>query len=203
MPADKKDDPTGQDGQQQPKPAIVSAAADNGGGNRSDKKFGGEFHNAKTVLEIVGLVVALIIAALGAQAWLESRIDNAVEAKMRSVLSDETILRKIAAESRPSVIFDGNGSILQDMGAVQYLKPDDIRIAEHLNDQGIIIPAKLHVGFVRPVSSAPIVTSLRDPASIIASHGKGLDWEFAINWTVIGNDSTNDSSRVFRLELVP
>jgi hypothetical protein len=67
------------------------------------------------------------------------------------------------------------------------------------------VPTKFHIGFVRPVSFAPIVTSLRDPASITASHGKGLDWEFDIKWTgIMGEDqTTNESNFVFRLELVP
>ena len=203
MPAEKKDGPTGQNGQQQPKPAIVSAPADDGGRNRGNKKFLGEFHDAKTIMQIAGLVVALIIAALGARAWLENRIDNAVEAKTRSVLSDETILRKIAAESRPSLIFDGSGAILHDMGAVQYLKPDDIRIMEHVNDAGIIIPTKLHIGFVRPVSFSPLLTPLHDSATITASHGRGLDWEFSITWIALQENETNDSSHVYRLELVP
>jgi hypothetical protein len=198
MPADKKDDPTGQDGQQQPKPAIVSTTADNGG----DKKFGGEFHNAKTVLEIAGLIVALIVSALGTQAWLENRIDNAVEAKSRSVLSDETILRKIAAQSRPSLIFDANGSILHDMGAVQYLKPDDIRVVKRDSDGP---PLVIHIGFVRPVSYPPIVTPLRDSAGVTTANGNGLDWEFTINWIVSPwpGTETNDALRVYRLEIVP
>jgi hypothetical protein len=203
MSSDKKDGPTGQDAQQQPKPAIVSAAADDGGRNRGKEKFGGEFHSVKTVLEIVGLIAALIVAALGAQAWIENRIENAVETKTRSMLSDETILRKIAAESRPSLIFDGTGAILHDMGAVQYLKPDDIRIVERHEWGGILLPSKLHIGFVRPVSFAPLVTPLNDAAMVSASHGRGLDWEFTINWTVIVEENTNDSVRVFRLEVVP
>jgi hypothetical protein len=208
MPADKKDDPTGQDRQQQKKPAIVSAAADNGGGDRGDEKFSNrEIHkeagSVKFWVEVVVVIAALIAIPLGIRTWVESKIDNAVEAKMRSVLSDETILRKIAAQSRPSLIFNGNGSILFDMGAVQYLKPDDVRIVEHINDQGTIMPTKLHIGFVRTVSFAPLVTPLHDAATLTASHGKGLDWEFTINWNIGPLDDTNDSSRVYRLELVP
>ena len=206
MPDDKKDNPAGQDRQQQQRPAA--SANDNGGGNRGDEKFlGGEIHKwaapTKFWVEIVVVVAALITIPLGIMTWAEGKIDNAVEAKTRSVLSDPTILRKIAAESRPSLIFNGAGAILQDMGAVQYVKPDDIRVLARDNEAGINIPIKLHIGFVRPVAFSPIVTSLRNPASIIASHEKGLDWDFIINWTVITTGDTNDSDCVFRLELVP
>jgi hypothetical protein len=203
MPADKKDAPTGQDGQQQPKPTEVSTASDNGGRDGGDKKFGGEFHNAKTVLEIVGLIVALIIAALGAQAWLESRIDNAVENKMRTILSDETILRRIAAEAHPSLIFNGKGSILHDMGALPFIKPDSILVTGRTHLEGTkALPQKIHISFMKPVSFPPIVTVLNDTATITASNGKGLDWEFSINWIIVPIDS-NDEDLVFRLDVVP
>jgi len=202
MPADKKDSPTGQDGQQQPRPAMPAADANADTGSKKPLS-GGEIHKFVTVAIALAVGVAAVIAIpLGIRAWMEGQIDKAVEAKTRSVLSDETILRKIAAESRPSLIFDSSGAILHDMGAVQYLKPDDIRI-ECRNWGGTVMPSRLHIGFVRPVSFPPLVTSLNEPATISASHGKGLDWEFNINWTVIAEGDTNETIRAFRLEVVP
>lgn len=124
-------------------------------------------------------IAAIIAIPLGIRAWMEAQIDKTVEAKMRSVLSDETILRKIAAESRPSLLFDATGSILHDMGAVPYLKPDDIRVVKRDSDGPPLI---IHIGFVRPVSYPPLVTPLHDSAVVTAANGKGLDWEFTINW---------------------
>ena len=163
----------------------------------------GVYRFVTVAIAFVLSVAAVIAIPLGIRAWIENQIDNDVDAKVRSVLSDQTILRKIAAESHPSLIFDASGAILQDMGAVQYIKPDDIKVSSW-NYAGNVMPAKLHIGFNHSVSFAPIVTSLRDPAAIIASHGKGLDWEFDINWTVAGGDEpTNGASYVFRLEVVP
>ena len=152
----------------------------------------------KKVTGWIAPVLVVVTVLLGILGWLENRIDKAVERK----LVDPFVLRKIAEQARPSLIFNGKGSILHDMGAAQYLKPDDIEIVEHGNDQGIIMPTKLHIGFVKPVSFAPIVTPLYDTAYITASNGRGLDWEFSINWTVVPIQ-TNDEARVYRLEIVP
>jgi hypothetical protein len=203
MPADKKDSPTGQDGQQQPRPAMPAADANADTGSKKPLS-GGEIHKIVTVAITLAVGVAAVIAIpLGIRAWMEGRIDNAVEIKVRSVLSDQTILRKIAAESRPSLIFNANGEILQDMGAVQYLKPDDIRVIESGTLAGSAAPTKLHIGFVRPVSFPPIVTTLRDSGSVTASHDKGLDWDFDVIWIAVQPNTPNLESRVFRLEIVP
>jgi len=132
-------------------------------------------------MEIGLLILGVIAVPLAVKTWIEGLVEKSVQ----KTLDDETILRKIASHSRPALIFSGSGSILHDMGAAQYLKVDDIRIAEHVNEGGIIMPTKLHIGFVRPVSFAPLVTALHDTASLTASHGKGLDWEFVIDWTTV------------------
>ena len=171
MPADKKDYPPGHDGQQQPRPSVPAAEAD--ADTRSKKPLSGsEIHKYATVATafVVG-VAAIISIPLGIRAWMEGQIDKAVEAKTRSVLSDETILRKIAAESRPSLIFDANGSILHDMGAIQYLKPDDIGVVKR-DSSGP--PVVIHIGFIRPVSYPPLVTPLHDSAGVTAPTAK--DW---------------------------
>jgi hypothetical protein len=146
--------------------------------------------------------IITVVGLLGGVWAAKELIDDEINKTVDSRLSDEIVLRKIAAQTRPSLIFNGSGSILHDMGAAQYLKPDDIEITEHINDQGIIMPTKLHIGFVKPVSFPPIVTPLYDTASLTAVNGKGLDWDFLINWTVVP-DKTNDEARVYRLEIVP
>ena len=168
----------------------------------SSEKQAGLFHGfgprMVRTAEIAIALAGVVGIVLGLKIWQEDAIDKAVEKK----LVDPFVLRKVAEQSRPSLIFNGSGAILHDMGAAQYLKPDDIHIVEYVNDQGIIMPTKLHIGFVRPVSFAPLVIPLYDTASLTASNGRGLDWEFTINWTVVPGD-TNDSSRVYRLEIVP
>ena len=68
---------------------------------------------------------------------------------------------------------------------------------------GSAAPTKIHIGFVRPVSADPIVTTLRDVGSVTASHAEGLDWEFTIIWYAVQPDTPHLQSRVFRLEIVP
>jgi hypothetical protein len=139
------------------------------------------------------LVVATVL--LGIVGWIENRIDKAIERK----LSDEAILRKIAAQSRPSLIFNAKESIIADMGAVQYVKPDDVRITKRTADGW---PQHIHIGFTCPLSIPPILTSLYDSARIVADRGKGLDWEFEINWE-LEPGSKDDKDRLYRLEILP
>lgn len=70
-------------------------------------------------------VASLLIAStifFGMSQWMRSEIDKSVEAKF----SDEKVLKQIAAQVRPALIFDGNESITVDMGAVQYVKSIEI-----------------------------------------------------------------------------
>ena len=141
------------------------------------------------------LVFGLIAVPLAIKTWLEGEVEKSVE----KTLKDEATLRKIAAQSRPSLIFNMKAQIVSDMGALQYVDPKDIRIT---NPQGEGWPMLIHVGFIRHVSNPPILTALYDSTAIKAERGKGLDWEFTITF-MIGTVIPDDKDRLYRLEIVP
>jgi hypothetical protein len=163
---------------------------------------GGNFkRHLPIVKEVYWWVTAIAVVAgicYGAVHWVEARIDKTVEQK----LSDETILRKIAAQSRPSLIFDGKESVLSDMGAAQYLK--DIRVTRRIgNLSSNSPPTRILIDLNRHFANPPILTALYDSVAIKPERAKGFSWVFEINWIVEAADSTNDLSRAYRLELVP
>src|SRR5206468_10489115 len=119
--------------------------------------FHGQWIKLKKTAGWLGPILVLAVMVLGIQSWLEGRIDKAVERK----LTDETILRKIAAQARPSLIFDAKESILSDMGAVQLVK--DIRIAKR-NQSGW--PERIEVEFTRHFANPPVLTALYDSVAI-------------------------------------
>jgi hypothetical protein len=197
------DTPSKQDREQQPIPPAPTA--DDGDSARCDENLPpGKHHipslTAKSWMEVALLVFGLIAVPLGIKAWLEAEVEKSVA----KTLSDEVTLRKIAAQSRPSLVFSAKESIVTDMGAVQYLYPKDasvkdIRVTKRINGG---IPQHIHIGFSRFLSIAPILTSLYDVTQITAERGRGLDWEFEIDWNPIPGGK-KDADIMFRLEVIP
>ena len=122
-----------------------------------------------------GIIAPFVVVAtvlFGITEWIERRIDKAVEKK----LTDESVLRKIAAQSRPSLTFDGNKeSIITDMGAAQFIK--DIQITKRTN---ACWPERVHIDFTRHFANAPILTAMYDTVRITPSRSKGFSWDFEI-----------------------
>jgi hypothetical protein len=137
-------------------------------------------------------VVALATIGYAGIHWMEERIDKAVERK----LSDETILRKIAAQSRPALLFDANESITADMGAGALIKT--IQITEREKDGW---PNRILIDFARHISSPPILTPLNESARILPRRAKGFAWLFDVQEVVVHNSDSNNW--IFRLELAP
>jgi hypothetical protein len=109
------------------------------------------------------------------------------------------------SDPRPWLIFNGNGTILQDMGAARYLRPGEI----HLLKQADGKPSGLHIGFTRRVYE-PRVTALHNPDKAEVSvygpvdYGRGRDWEFRIYYRHRSPNvsSVKDSSRIYRLDFI-
>ncbi|MGD0815590.1 MAG: hypothetical protein ABSA83_18510 [Verrucomicrobiota bacterium] len=72
----------------------------------------------------IGIFAGVSVIVWHTAEWLQSRVDQAVTSK----LSDDKVLRQIAAQIKPSLIFDGKESIVSDMGASQFVK--DIRVTK-------------------------------------------------------------------------
>ena len=125
--------------------------------------------------------------------WIQESVDKSVSAK----LSDDSVLRQIAAKVKPSLIFDGRESIISDMGAAQFVK--DIRVIKRTKDGWI---ERIQIDFTRPFSSAPILTALHDSVGVYSERGRMFSWEFEIGWIVEPSDK-GDKDRLYRLELIP
>jgi hypothetical protein len=105
---------------------------------------------------------------------------------------------------RPSLIFSGAGTILQDMGGGQYLKPGDITFVKNAGGE----PSELHIRFTRKVYE-PQVRALRNPDKAkIYTYGstdyqRDMDWEFRFQYKHPSNAKrVEDSSRVYRLDFI-
>ena len=113
------------------------------------------------------------------------------------------LLKKIGEASKPHpwLTFNGDGVILQDRGAAQYLKPGDIHF-EHRNYEGDHRPFKLHIGFVQPVYDVQVrLVNDVEKTQISIYRGGELDWE--CTFLQLHSSNLKDSDRVYRLEFTP
>jgi len=184
--------PIPNDDQQSQQPASVSAAQQsaqtNSGKDTSTihwPTFRGVFFGITAVVTVAGLFYVGVH-------WLEERIDKTVERK----LSDESILRKIAAQSRPALLFDANESITADMGAGSLVK--NITITDREKDGW---PIHILIDFTRHMNSPPILSALNETARVLPSRAKGFAWKFDVDQIVMHNSDSNNW--IFRLELAP
>jgi hypothetical protein len=145
----------------------------------------------KKALEIAA-IIGLFFAAVN---WVKSSIDSALDRK----LSDPTILRKIAAESRPTVIFDSRESILADMGASQFIKNISITYTNDISEGKL--PISIDIDFTTHLPVSPLLTPLHNEGVLIRSErGKGFSWHFMLSYA--STISLGSELRTYRLELI-
>ena len=186
---------TGDSGKQRVPTATGSIAEQRAASTASKSSTAEKPHlgDLKKWIEMAAVILGLIGAALAGKAYIDDTIDKTVAKK----LSDETILRRIAAQSRPSLIFDGNESIISDLGASQFIK--ELQITKW-SGQGW--PELVHIDFTRHFATAPMMTPMYDTVAIIPKRAKGFGWDFEIG-TIIEITDKDKSKRVYRLELAP
>jgi len=143
-------------------------------------------------LSVSGVVAASTLLLLAAN-WARSTIDSTIERK----LSDPTILRQIAAQSRPAIIFDAKESILADLGGAQFIKA--ITVTRDKEDPEL--PRAIDIDFTTHLPIAPLLTPLHSDTVVIhPERGKRFAWRFNIEYdTTI---SPVDGHRKYRLELI-
>jgi hypothetical protein len=104
------------------------------------------------------------------------------------------------------LIFNGDGAILQDMGAARYLKQDGIHIGFKDDGKPGWRPSDMQIEFNRPIST-PHITPLRDfdKATFQVGNGEGFKWKITVrywDWSGKFKDEKN-ASRLYRLEFKP
>ena len=124
-----------------------------------------------------------------------------VDFDIKQSLSDPSILRKIAAEARPMLVFNAEESFISDNGAAQFIK--ELKVTEWERGLTNKAPRHVHIEFTKYLQNSPILTDLSDFTVFVSSErGKGLSWAFDVNWGGIDSDRV-PAKRLFRLELLP
>jgi len=148
----------------------------------------------KSIFFGVGGVCAASGVLFVAVNWIQSKIDSAVERK----LSDPKILRQIAAEARPTVIFNANESVVADLGGAQFIKNISIK----REDKDERIPREIDIDFTAHLPNAPLLTPLHnDSVTISARRGKGFSWHFTLDYGMTLGLAEGEE-RTYRLELI-
>jgi len=103
----------------------------------------------KVVLAIIVSIVTVVAAIYGFEAFIDSRIER--------VVNGEQFIRKVSSYVRPFVIFDGEGAVLVDGGACEYL--EKLEVLEGKKD-GNIIPVKITVTPKHHLAYPPLIEKL-------------------------------------------
>ena len=151
----------------------------------------------ETAGKTLGVVVALA-GVVGAYYLLDQRTDE----KIQKALESDSVIRKIAAQVRPAVIFDQKGSILADLGGMQHLEsisvpvPINARFDPNVGPttQTVIVTPKYHL------AHEPLLESVDDATWIFSwSRGKGHEWVCSI---VSDSAQPGQTDFRFRLEII-
>lgn len=143
------------------------------------------------IIKIVSVVVGLFLCFYALDSYIDQKIENKI--------TDPRFIRQIASNVRPSVIFDSKGTILIDMGGMQYIEKISVETDNSLRKpKKIIVTPKAYMGH------APLITSIGIYKYIFrAERGKNLDWEYtldpAVQWGTMGEVPLPQ----FRLEVIP
>jgi hypothetical protein len=143
----------------------------------------------KAIYVVVGAVIFLFVSYHGLNSYIDWRIENRIK--------NADFLREVARRVRPSLVFDDKGSIIADMGAIQYIS--DIKVSEDAKDsiQIIIIPNE-YLGI------EPVLEALDAEYSIHAERGTKFDWIFKLYaiQQLVAEPSPQRRNERFRLELI-
>jgi hypothetical protein len=152
------------------------------------------YHRNRTFIEGVAFLAGIAVLIFG----VLEMFDKVVEHK----LSDPSILRKIAAESRPMLVFKGNESIVADEGAAQFIK--EIKVTRRGGMGETNLPAHIHIELTKFFPQTPILTLLTPSfCEVAVERGKGFSWEFNLEYGSIPMDKDIGNQVLFRFEILP
>lgn len=122
--------------------------------------------NFREFIGYIMIIVACITTIYGFIAWIDNRI--------QSTICRQEFLARIAAQVRPSAIFDNNGSILADMGAMRII------------DSISVLQTNVLIVTVNPkqfLCVAPIITCLDKPHMLSnVERGKMFAWIYTFKF---------------------
>jgi hypothetical protein len=136
------------------------------------------------------LALAAIIGAIYAfGAYIDWRVEKHV--------GSDAFLKRLAGVVRPSCVFDQQGAILVDMGAMNFI--DSIEVAPLPEGD---LPPKIVIHAKRYLANAPMLTTL-DPfsMSVSAERGPKFDWVYTLSY--VGEAVHQDWKHIrYRMEIV-
>jgi len=119
----------------------------------------------KLIVEIISIVLGIIISFI----FLDDYLNNKIESK----ISDDKFVTELSQNIRPFVIFDDTNRIIYDHGAMNYI--EDIKIDINKNFNLI----KIEVIFIKHFQAPPILESLGPNSfSFIPKKEPKYKWSF-------------------------
>jgi len=140
-------------------------------------------------LKVIGIIIGIIAGLLA--------YENHIERNIRQIVNEDEYISKIARQVRPSIIFNSKGSILNDMGGMQYI--DNISVEQSDSTR----PPKIVFTPQEFMVTAPILESMTPRYyNISAERGNGIDWVYTMDLTVEGKTPYVIPTEKFRLEIL-
>ncbi len=148
-----------------------------------------------TIAKIVSVCLLLVLAVFTIIEVIDWRINEKV--------SNPKFIREIASNVRPSVIFNSKESILNDMGAMQYI--NNIAVTQLPKSKYTKGGFKIIVSPKEYMALSPILSSIdRNEFWIETKRGKKFDWEYVLEWgEMVADTEKKVPPPQFRLEVMP
>jgi hypothetical protein len=144
--------------------------------------------NLLLVLEITVGLIAVIAAVYGVTRFIDWRIERRIR--------DESFLKRIASSLRPTVIFDEDGAILVDQGAMELLTTIEVKKNE---ENGL--PIEIIVEPRQYLAYQPLIETLdNELVDFSVKRAKGFAWSYSLEYQM--TNDIFDGHRRFRLEVL-
>ena len=143
-------------------------------------------------------ILSLLVIVFGFTAYVRSIVSD--------MTSDSKFIQSVASHVRPSVIFDSNGVILADQGAMQFISKLDVVPLKKTSDSDskVVYPTKSIRITPNVLLKSPPILEIIDPSIIMEINqyrGKGYEWIADVEWQLITEKQENQAIR-FRLEII-
>ena len=140
------------------------------------------------IVKAISVMFGMVAALYAGISFIDNRIENKI--------NNPGYIKKIVSSVRPAIIFDSKGSIVNDLGGMEYV--DKIEVIPH--DGNAPIPKKVILTPKMYLATPPILTSIDSAQYLIsAKRGKNIDWEY--EFEIRGSNTGTDYLR-FRLEII-
>lgn len=146
----------------------------------------------KIIWSILSGILIIIALAGGGIAFIDF-----IDARIEKKINNEEFIKKVSKHIAPSLIFNQDGTVIYDRGALEIVS--EIKVTHSLEDfDDIKLPKKIIVKCKTFKQSPPLLTSVENIDNFdIETKRVGLkDWEF----TLVFSSCNGQYQRRFRLE---